>query len=119
MQALYMHEKDYAKAIHFLKQYQTKDYFIQAKVWGLIGDAFLEQGNHAQALQYYQKAITYKPNPYFTPSFLIKQARIYEAKEKYADALQCYIKIVQDFPDASEYGPALKHKNRLERMQKK
>lgn len=111
----YMNERDYASALQHLKQFQAKDYLLQARAWALIGDAYAEQGDHAQAAVYYVKAADYRPNAFFTPLYLASAAMAYEAKQQYKAACECYEKIVKNYPDAIEYEEARKHVHRLSR----
>jgi hypothetical protein len=45
---------------------------------------------------------------------LLKLALVYEELNDFKSALDCYIKIVNDFKDSSEYQISLKNKARLE-----
>ncbi|HAN49899.1 MAG TPA: cytochrome C biosynthesis protein [Amoebophilaceae bacterium] len=109
----YMHQKDYAKAIQHLTKFKAKDLLLQARAWALIGDALTTQKVYEKAVQYYTKAANYRPNKVFTPIYLAKAALAYEANTDCKAALGCYQRIVQEFPDAIQYGEALKHTARL------
>ena len=109
----YMYQKDYPKAIQHLTKFKAKDLLLQARAWALVGDALTAQQVHTKATQYYMKAANYNPNKVFTPTYLTKAALAYEANKDYKAALGCYQRIVQDFPDAVQYGGALKHTARL------
>ena len=111
----YMNERDYASALQHLKRFQAKDYLLQARAWALMGDAYAEQDDHAQAAVYYVKAAEYRPNTFFTPLYLASAALAYEAKQQYKAAYECYEKIVKHYPDAIEYEEARKHVRRLSR----
>lgn len=108
-----MHQRDYAEAIQHLKQFKAQDYLLQARAWALIGDAYTEQQQYPQATVYYLKAADYKPNAFFTPTYLAQAALAYEAQQDYPAALQCYQRIVKGYPQAAFYGEACKHASRL------
>ncbi|MEL6358409.1 MAG: tetratricopeptide repeat protein [Bacteroidota bacterium] len=113
----YMHQHDYEKAIHHLTKFRSKDWLIQARAWVLLGDAHTEQKNYKEAANYYHKATDYRPNKSFTPHYLFKAALAYEAAEQLDKALNCYERIVQEFPEVPQYGEALKHAARLRTLQ--
>ena len=113
----YMHQHDYEKAIQYLTKFRSKDWLIQARAWVLLGDAYTEQKNYEEAANYYHKATNYRPNKSFTPHYLFKAALAYEAAEQLDKALNCYERIVQEFPEVPQYGEALKHAARLRILQ--
>ena len=110
----YLHQKDYEKAIQHLAKFRAKDLLLQARSWSLIGDAYAEQENYQKASDYYMRAAAYKPNKVFTPIYLVKAALAYEADKNYRAALGCYQRIIRKFPEATQYGEAVKHVARLE-----
>lgn len=112
----YMHQQGYEEAIKHLKQFKAADFLLQARAWALIGDALTEQQDYAQATVYYLKAIDYKPNEAFTPTYLTKAALAYEANQNYQAALHCYQRIIKEYPKAILYGEACKHARRLEAL---
>lgn len=109
----YMHQHDYAKAIQHLTKFRSKDWLLQARAWVLIGDAYTEQKTYKEAADYYLKAADYRPNKAFSPHYLVKAALAYEAADHLIEALNCYQRIVQEFPEVHQYGEALKHAARL------
>ncbi|MCG8339844.1 MAG: tetratricopeptide repeat protein [Cytophagales bacterium] len=113
---IYMHQNEYEEAISHLEKFKASDFLLQARAWSLIGDAFTEQGTYAKAAHYYKKAANYKPNKFFTPLYLMKAALAYEENSNHQSALQCYNKIIEEFPDTGYYGEARKHKSRLEAL---
>ncbi len=109
----YMHQRDYTKAVQHLARFRSKDFLLQARAWALTGDALTTQQAYTKAVQYYMKAANYLPNKVFTPVYLTKAALAYEANKDFQAALGCYQRIVQEFPEATQYGEALKHTARL------
>ncbi len=115
----YLHQQVYDKAIQHLAKTRFKDWLLQARVWSLIGDAYVEQKNYSIAKDYYLKAAAYKPNKAFTPNYLIKAALACEADRNLYAAQSYYQRIVQEFPDTPQYGTAVKHVARLEILNKR
>lgn len=112
----YMHQKDYTQAIRFLTKFKSRDSLLQARARALVGDAYAEQKNYRQASDYYMRAAAYKPNKVFTPLYLVKAALAYEADQDYQAALGCYQRIIEKFPEATQYGEAVKHRARLQEL---
>ncbi|ROT47453.1 tetratricopeptide repeat protein [Candidatus Cardinium hertigii] len=110
----YMHQKEYDKAIAFLKKVHFGDFILQARAWCIMGDAYSEQQDHKQAAVFYIKAAHYKENSIYTPGYLVKAAIAFEAHNRYEDAYDCYQEIVKKYPK-SQYGSdlAIKEANRL------
>jgi len=112
--AAYLKKGEYISAIDFLSSYSSDDLLIQARAYGLIGDANMEMGNVDEAIDYYNKAADYNPNEYTSPGYLIKAAVAYENKGDFKSALKCYNTIVENYVNSNEYQNARKHKARLE-----
>lgn len=109
----HMHKKNYAEAVQHLEKFSAKDSLVQARAWALIGDALTTQEEYVKAALYYMKAADYRPNKIFTPIYLTKAALAHEASKDFKAALNCFQRMVQEFPDAVQYGGALKHTARL------
>lgn len=114
--ASFLKKGEYISAIDHLNEFSSNDLLIQARAYGLIGDANMEMGNTEEAVNFYNKAADYNPNEYTTPAYLMKAAVAYELMEDYESAIECYNKIVENYVNASEYQSARKHKARLEGM---
>jgi TolA-binding protein len=112
----YLKEGKFQKAIDELKQYNPGDMLIQARVYSLIGDAYLELGNknYEDAANYYQKAVDYQPNEQFTPAYMMKLALVYELQKKDKEAIAVYEKLIKEYPTAQDVMNAKKFKGRLE-----
>jgi len=110
----YLKMGEFQEAIVYLEAFEADDLLLQARAYALTGDAYMELGNYYDALEFYNKAADYKPNPYLTPQYLMKAAIAYEKVEEYEEALKRYSKIVENYQESAEYQDALKHKARLE-----
>ena len=104
----------YDQAIEKLKNFSSADLLVQARAYSLIGDAYAEKKSFGEAIDYYQKAAEYKPNKFFTPTYLLKLARAFEANKQGKEALDAYSQITDKFPESAESIPAKKYKALLE-----
>lgn len=107
---------EFISAIDHLEKFSSSDLLIQARAYGLIGDANVELGNFDDAVKFYSKAANYNANEFTSPTYLIKAAVVYEEQKDYKSALDCYETIVEKYVNANEYQTARKHKARLESM---
>ena len=104
----------YDQAIEKLKNFSSSDLLVQARAYSLIGDAYSEKKSFGEAINYYQKAADYKPNKFFTPTYLLKLALAFEANKQEKEALDAYSQITDKFPESAESIPAKKYKALLE-----
>ncbi|WP_420155177.1 tetratricopeptide repeat protein [Siphonobacter sp.] len=104
----------YDQAIEQLKDFSSSDLLIQARAYALIGDAYLEKKDASNAIDYYKKAADYKPNKFFTPTYLLKLATAYEVANQNKEAIDSYSKIIENYPQSAEYVTAKKYKAILE-----
>ncbi len=102
------------EAIERLKSFSSSDLLVQARAYSLIGDAYMEKNNAEEAISYYQKAVDYKPNAYFTPSYMIKLGIAYEKAKKNTEAIEIYSDLIEKYPQSSDVLNAKKFKNLLE-----
>lgn len=107
---------EYAKAVDYLKAFESEDYLLQARAYSLTGDALLEQGQNGEAADMYVKAANYNANPFFSPQYLMKAGIAYEAANNYASAAEMYNKIITDYVASSEVTDAKKYKARAEML---
>ena len=98
----YMRLGDYTNAINHLKQFDASDDIFGALAYGNIGDAYLQQKNPAEALNYYVKAFEYSKNDFITPIYLKKAGIVATLQGKKDDALKYYERIKDEFPTSEE-----------------
>lgn len=97
-EALY-EQGNYAKAVEYLKKFDTKEAVLRANADILLGDCYVNLKKYDDALEAFTTAIRKgEGNPQIVPRALLKKAVIYDAQKKYADALECYEVIRRDFP---------------------
>lgn len=102
------------QSIEKLKNFSSADLLVQARAYSLIGDAYTEKKSFDEAINFYQKAAEYKPNKFFTPTYLLKLALAFEANKQGKEALDAYSQITDKFPESAESVPAKKYKALLE-----
>jgi TolA-binding protein len=107
-------EGKYDEAIEQLNNFKSKDLLVQGMAYSLIGDAYLEKKEMDNAVEYYNKAVQYKPNEAFTPKYLMKLALAQELNKDYSSAVESYGKIVDEYPTSSNVNDAKKYKARAE-----
>lgn len=123
---IFLKKGKFKKAIAELKQFNAKDYLVQARAYSLIGDAYTELNKFDEATVYYKQAINYNPNQNFTPQYMMKLALAYElmgnknanANKDYEKAIEVYEKLSLEYPnaDAKLKVDANKYQARLEGM---
>lgn len=114
--ASYLRLGDFDGAIRHLSDFNGDDYLVQARAYALIGDAYMEQDDFSNAIDYYSRAADYKPNESFTPIYLKKLAIAQEQNGSLAESASTYGKIVKEYPQSAEVHDAKKQKARLEAL---
>lgn len=110
----YLKQGKFDAAILYLEDFSSNDLLVQARAYSLLGDANMELQKYDEAASYYHKASTYKPNKFFTPTYLLKEALAYEKLNQNDKAIEAYDRIITEFFDAAEYQNARKYKARLQ-----
>ena len=112
----YLKQGKYEDAINYLKDFSSNDLLMQARVYSLIGDAYMEQKDLENASVYYNKAVDYKPNQYYTPEYCMKAGLAYELSKDYESAINMYNKVINEYWQAPELNDAKKYKARAEEL---
>lgn len=99
----YLHLGDYQAAIDYLKKFHSKDQMVSSMALGAIGDAYMELDKKDDALDYYLDAAENNNNEFTTPMFLMKAGMTYELKGNYAEALELYERIRNEFRNSFEF----------------
>ena len=99
----------YNEAIDLLKSYKGKDLFTGAEALMLIGDAYAELDNAADAAQYYEKAAAKSQNLIVAPTALWKAGMMYLQLGKNDDAVKAFQQIKDNYPESPEYSEADKY----------
>jgi tetratricopeptide (TPR) repeat protein len=111
---IYLKQGKFNVARLYLEDFSSKDLLVQARAYSLIGDTYMEESNFEQAASFYNKAANYKPNKFFSPVYLMKEALAYEKANKPGEAIAIYDKIITQYWDSSEVQNAKRYKNRLQ-----
>ena len=112
--AVCMKQGKFPLAILYLKDFSANDQLVQARAYSLIGDAYMEQKQYDDAASYYDKAANYKPNKFFTPTYLMKAALAFEKANQKDKAIKAYQRVIDEFWENNDYQNARKFKARLE-----
>jgi tetratricopeptide (TPR) repeat protein len=115
----YMKLKDYNKAIEVLRSYDAKDEVTGSLVYGAIGDANMELKNTDEAISFYKKAVSERPNNFTTPIMLMKLAIAEELKGNFQEAKDAYSRIKKDFSTSNEATQVEKYIARVDAMMAK
>ncbi|HEX6892997.1 MAG TPA: tetratricopeptide repeat protein [Chryseolinea sp.] len=110
----YLKQGKFELARLYLEDFSSNDLLVQARAYSLVGDTFMEEQKYEDAAAYYKKAANYKPNKYFSPAYLMKEALAYEKLKQNDKAKEAYEKIITQYWDSDEYQEAKKFKARLE-----
>jgi tetratricopeptide (TPR) repeat protein len=112
--AISLKQGKFQVAVLYLEDFKSSDLLVQARAYSLLGDAHMELKEYEEAAKAYNKATNYKPNKFFTPGYLMKEALAYEKLNQNDKAIKAYDRIISEFWDSSEYQNARKYKARLE-----
>ncbi|MBL0742374.1 tetratricopeptide repeat protein [Chryseolinea lacunae] len=110
----YLKQGKYELARLYLEDFSSNDLLVQARAYSLVGDSYMEEKKYEDAAKYYSKAANYKPNKFFSPTYLMKEALAYELLNQNDKAKETYEKVITQYWDSSEYQNARKFKARLE-----
>jgi predicted negative regulator of RcsB-dependent stress response len=109
-----MKQGKFDEAITRLDAFSSADLLVEARAKALIGDAYMEKNQPAEAISFYKKAADYKANQFFTPIYLMKLAIAQEKAKQPQDAISSYKRIIEDFPLSAEVVNAKKYRGLLE-----
>ncbi len=112
--AIYLKQGKFEEAIDHLKKFSADDLLIQARAYSLIGDAYMELQDYANALSFYSKASSFHSNEEFSPVYLMKAALASELSNDYKSAIDKYNLIVNQYPLSQQVSDAKKYKSRAE-----
>jgi len=104
------------EAVHYLKNYSTKDKLMQGRAWCALGDAYSNMQDYANALTWYKKAAALEDNAY-TATYLFKAALVSEELGDKAGALKLYKEIEDKYPQTLEGYDIQKYISRIENQQ--
>ena len=68
------------------------------QAWGLLGDAYMESGNSAKAIENFKKAVEDKDDMFVTPMYLYHLGIAYEIGNQANDAKAAFLRIRDEYP---------------------
>ena len=87
----YLKLGDFNNAVKYLKDFKTSAVQVQAKAYGLLGDAYSELNKKEEAAEQYKKAGTYfDQDEIISPEYLFRAGYLYESMGKKQDAIAMY-----------------------------
>jgi predicted negative regulator of RcsB-dependent stress response len=95
----YLKLKDYNNAVKYLKEFSTPALQLQARAYGLLGDAYSELNRKEEAIENYKKAGTlFEKDDLISPEYLFRAGYLYETMGKNKDAIDMYKTIKEKYP---------------------
>jgi tetratricopeptide (TPR) repeat protein len=95
----YLKLGDFNNAVKYLKDYKTSSVQVQAKAYGLLGDAYSELNKKEEAVEQYKKAGTYfEEDEIISPEYLFRAGYLYESMGRNQDAIAMYQIIKNKYP---------------------
>jgi len=110
---IFIKQGDFESALEYLEAFTSSDDLVQARAYALMGDAYMELGNYADAASEYMRAAEYKTNKEISPIYYKKAAVAFESQTDFSRAKDIYDLIVEEFPESSYYQDARKQAARL------
>jgi tetratricopeptide (TPR) repeat protein len=97
----YLKMGDYNNAVKYLKDFKTSAVQVQAKAYGLLGDAYSELNKKEEAVELYKKAGTYfDQDEVISPEYLFRAGYLYESMGRTQDAIAMYQIIKDKYPSS-------------------
>jgi len=98
----YLNLHNYKEAIAYLEKFKSDDQFLKPLAIGAIGDAFAQNKQLEEALEYYEKAFSIKTNDLTTPRFLFKAGQVALALGKKETAHRYFLRIQNEFNSSQD-----------------
>ncbi|CAG5076944.1 tetratricopeptide repeat protein [Parvicella tangerina] len=97
----YLNKGDAANALKAFQKVEFDDENLATLTLGAMGDASLNLGKYADAIDYYKQAYNRRPkNEMTAPLYMVKLANTYEVQKKYGEAEKLYKDLIANFPDS-------------------
>lgn len=94
----YLKMGDYKNAIKFLEDFDGKGTMVGHMAFGATGDAYMESGNTAKAIEYFKKATEDKEDGVVTPQYLYRLGIAYASTGKTNEAKEAFKRIRDEYP---------------------
>jgi tetratricopeptide (TPR) repeat protein len=100
----YLKLGDFNNAVKYLKDFKTPSLQVQAKAYGLLGDAYSELNKKDEAIAAYKKAGTaFEKDEIISPEYLFRAGYLYESMGRNKEAIEMY-QLIKDRYPASQRG---------------
>jgi len=96
--ACYLRQGNFKKAINELEDFSGGGTPLEYAAYGLMGDAYMENGNAKKGIECYNKAAGDKDNTVLTPTYLFRAGLAYEAQNQPEEAKKAYARIRDEYP---------------------
>ncbi|MFM2388119.1 MAG: hypothetical protein RL660_2876 [Bacteroidota bacterium] len=100
--AAYLKQGKYKEAIASLKSFDGRGTILESLAAGLLGDAYWDNKQLAEAAEAYEKAGADEGNVQFSPIYLKRAGMVYEAMNKPEQAIAAYTRLKEKFPQSRE-----------------
>ena len=90
------------EAIEYLQDFTSKDMILSVLATGALGDAFSQQNQPKEALEYYEKALSMNENDLTTPRFLLKAAQTALILKRKDDAKNYFNTLKEKYETSTE-----------------
>lgn len=91
----YLRMNDAKNAIKFLKEFDGNGTSVEYMAYGVLGDAYMNDGNLKEGINYYNKAAEDKENIVVTPMYLYRAGVAYEMNNQLDKAKENF-KLIRD-----------------------
>jgi len=114
----YLNTNKNKEAINYLQKFKSDDQMLGPLALGGIGDAFSQNNQEKDALEYYEKAAKEQTNGFTTPKFLLKAAITALSLSQPEKAIPYLERIKEEFPKSVEANQVDVHLGKAKAMQK-
>lgn len=100
---MYYDKGEYKKTIEYLDKVKVKEPMLKGQLLILKGDSYVNLNNLGEAMKCYDECLKEsKDYPMVSVRALLKKALVFDAQQKYGDALAVYKQIKKDYPREME-----------------
>jgi tetratricopeptide (TPR) repeat protein len=95
----YLKTGDYNNAVKYLKDFSTPALQVQARAYGMLGDAYSELKKNDEAVEEYKKAGNlFDKDDIISPEYLFRAGYLYESMGKNQEAIEMYQEVKDKYP---------------------
>ncbi len=96
----YLKKGDAKNAIKYLKEFDAKGTLVEYAAYGALGDAYMENGNVKEGIDYYNKAAANKDDNLLTPIYLYRAGLAYEMNKQPQKAIENFKRVRDEYPQS-------------------